>query len=71
MPFGLAYFAGTLLNEGYNCQVVDAFGENPNQIWEEGDFVFRGLQSVEIVDQIKFDSTEIPKIFFIYAIIIQ
>ena len=68
MPFGLAYFAGTLLNEGYNCQVIDAFGENPNQIWEEGDFVFRGLESVEIVDQIKLDSTEIPKIFFIYAI---
>ena len=68
MPFGLAYFSGTLIKEGYNCQVVDAFGENPNQIWKEGDFVFRGLQPLEIVDQIKIGSTETPKVFFIYAI---
>ena len=32
MPFGLAYFAGALLKNSYNCEVIDAFGENPNQI---------------------------------------
>ena len=68
MPFGLACFAGTLLAEKYNCEVVDAFGENPNQIWNEGDFIFRGIQPSEIVDQVNNKSPEPPEIFFVYAI---
>ena len=68
MPFGLAYFAGTLQTEGYNCEVVDAFGENPNQIWNEGNFIFRGIQPSEIVDHVNSKSPEPPEIFFVYAI---
>ena len=68
MPFGLAYFAGTLLSEGYNCEVVDAFGENPNQIWNEGEFIYRGLKPSEIIDHVNANSPELPVIFFVYAI---
>jgi hypothetical protein len=68
MPFGLAYFAGTLLAEGHYCEVVDAFGENPNQIWSEGNLIYRGIQPTEIVDKVNEKSDEPPEIFFVYAI---
>ena len=69
MPIGLAYFASTLQTIGYPCKVVDAFGENPNQYWKEGDFIFRGLLPSEIVAQINNNAGETPlKIIFVYAI---
>ena len=67
MPFGLAYFTGTLKSAGYNCQVVDAFGENPNQFWEENNLIFRGITPKEIIDKINVKSPELPFAFFVYA----
>ena len=69
MPIGLAYFASTLQTIGYPCKVVDAFGENPNQYWKEGDFIFRGLLPSEIVAQINNNAGETPlKIIFVYVV---
>ena len=68
MPFGLAYFTGNLLAEGYNCQVVDAFGENPNQIWNESNFIYRGVKPTEIVNHVNNKSHIPPDLFFVYAI---
>ena len=67
MPFGLAYFTGTLKSAGYNCQVVDAFGEKPNQFWEENNLIFRGITPKEIIDKINVKSPELPFAFFVYA----
>ena len=68
MPFGLAYFAGALLKNSYNCEVIDAFGENPNQTWNEGNFIFRGLHPSEIENEVNYKSLESPDVFFVYAI---
>ena len=69
MPIGLAYFASALKTKGYPCKVVDAFGENPNQYWEERDFIFRGLLPLEIIENIQNKSCDTPqKIIFVYAI---
>jgi anaerobic magnesium-protoporphyrin IX monomethyl ester cyclase len=52
MPVSLAYFAGSLRSSGFECTVVDAFGENPDQYWIEGNFMFRGLTPSEVINRI-------------------
>lgn len=63
MPLTLAYFAGVIRKNGFQCLVIDAFGEKTCQIWEEKDFIFRGLSPSEVVDKIDDNS----KVIFIYA----
>lgn len=64
MPIGLAYFASALRHSGYQCTVIDAFGENPNQYWFDENFLYRGLTSLEIVGRICVTS----KVIVLYAI---
>jgi len=52
MPVSLAYFAASLRSSGFRCAVIDAFGENPDQQWTEGNFMFRGLTPSEVADRI-------------------
>ncbi len=52
MPVGLAYFAASLRSSGFECTVIDAFGENTDRQWVEGNFIFRGLTPSEVVDKI-------------------
>ena len=64
MPIMLATFAGVLLEKGYNCKAIDAFGESPNQWWKVDNFIIRGLTSKEVIDRIDSSSDAI----FLYAI---
>lgn len=64
MPFGLAYFSGHLRAQGLECKVIDAFGSKPNQCWQEGSLLFRGMTPNEVMPLIPRDS----RVIFIYAI---
>ncbi|MDR4508714.1 MAG: B12-binding domain-containing radical SAM protein [Candidatus Brocadiaceae bacterium] len=64
MPIGLAYFASALKHKGYHCNVIDAFGENPNQFRSDEKFFYRGLTAGEIVDRICIAT----KVIVLYAI---
>lgn len=59
LPISLAYFASSLKNNGFDCNVIDAFGEKPDQCWIEGNFIFRGLKPSEIMDKVHNNSTAI------------
>ncbi|MFN8390795.1 MAG: radical SAM protein [Bdellovibrionota bacterium] len=48
MPYSLAWFVSSARKAGFDCQVVDAFGEKPNQFWIDKHFVFRGLTPQEV-----------------------
>jgi len=63
MPLTLAYFAGVVMQDGYSCNVIDAFGEKTGQTWEEKGFIFRGLTPSEVVNRIADHS----KAIFLYA----
>jgi len=52
MPVGLAYFAAQVRSRGWDPHVIDAFGEAPNQYWERGNFVFRGITPVEVAARV-------------------
>jgi hypothetical protein len=56
MPIGLACFAGVLREDGFRVQVIDAFGEKPNQCWTEDPLLLRGLHANEISDRIDPDT---------------
>lgn len=64
MPIGLAYFASVLKKNGFECNVIDAFGENPNQCRRESEFLVRGLTPLEVTHKIDPKTNAI----FIYAI---
>tara|TARA_Y100000590_G_scaffold6290_1_gene8290 strand:- start:302 stop:1723 length:1422 start_codon:yes stop_codon:yes gene_type:complete len=64
MPIGLAYVAATLEKNKINFQVIDAFGEAPNKITNNGNMMIRGLSNKEIINAINKES----KIIAIYAI---
>jgi anaerobic magnesium-protoporphyrin IX monomethyl ester cyclase len=64
MPVSLAYFAGQLKREGISVAVVDAFGERPNQWWEEDGFMVRGLTRQEVLDRVSDDI----RIIVLYAV---
>ena len=68
MPFGLAHLVGSVRASDYECLVIDAFGDKPNQHWVDGDFIYRGLQSSEVAGQIQEKRPEPPLAVFIYAI---
>lgn len=59
MPISLAYFASTLRHLGFQCNVIDAFGENPNQFWFDENFLYRGLTPSEVVNRISKNSMAI------------
>jgi hypothetical protein len=52
MPIGLAYFAGSLRKHGFECTVLDTFGESPNSCRVEGGFLLRGLSPSELIKRI-------------------
>ena len=64
MPIGLASFVSVLRKKDVACNVIDAFGEHPNQCWNEGTFLVRGLRPAEVAGRIPNESRAIV----IYAI---
>ncbi|MBF0362531.1 MAG: B12-binding domain-containing radical SAM protein [Oligoflexia bacterium] len=66
MPVGLAYIVGELMEKfkfnskfknTANINVIDAFAENPNQWWIDGEFIVRGLTPSEVSERVgKFNS---------------
>jgi len=64
LPISLAYLAAALREKGYDSKTIDTFGEDPNKIRADGNFLLRGLTESEIVGRIP----EHAYIFFIYAI---
>ncbi len=52
MPIGLASFAAVVREAGFSCQVVDAFGEAPNQCWRADGFLYRGLTFAQVTERI-------------------
>lgn len=64
MPIGLASFAGVLRASGIECEVIDSFGEYPNQHWTNDDYMFRGLTLSELIEKINSET----KVIVIYAI---
>lgn len=64
MPIGLASFAGVLRANGIKCNVIDSFGENPNQHWTDDDYMFRGLTISELIEKVTHDT----EVVVIYAI---
>ena len=66
MPLGLAYFAAALGAEGFDIEVIDAFGEQPNQCRISGDFLIRGLSASEVAEKVSF-STEAVVLYAIGA----
>lgn len=59
MPVGLAYLAGSLRSHGFDCNVIDAFGENPARYRLEGRFMTRGLTPEQVADRVDPESTAI------------
>jgi len=64
MPVGLAYFAGAIRGSGFECSVIDAFGEKPNQYINESKFFLRGLTTTEVLCKIPPET----RIIVLYAI---
>src|SRR3989338_4303014 len=64
MPSTIAYLAAVLREKEIAVQVIDAFGEKPEQVCFEGKFCIFGRSPAEIVANIAQDST----IVFVYAI---
>ncbi|EQC45893.1 radical SAM domain protein [Bacteriovorax sp. BSW11_IV] len=57
MPVSLAYLAGELRTHNYQCNVIDSFGESPNQWREKGNFIYRGLTPQEVSSMVSRDSS--------------
>lgn len=64
MPIGLAYFASALRKSGFCCNVIDTFGEKPNQLCCDENFFYRGLTPPEIMKKI----CSTTKVIVLYAI---
>ncbi len=64
MPVSLAYLAGELVHNGITCHVIDAFGDSPNQFWQENQFIYRGLTPDQIVARLRGDE----ELIILYAI---
>lgn len=63
MPHILAYTVGLLKENGMDCRVIDAFGENPEKIAKQGDFYWQGLTVDEVIEKIDRET----KIVFVYS----
>ena len=63
MPIGLAYFAASLRDSGYEFKVIDAFGEKPEEVKTQGSFLILGLAEDEVIKLIPKDA----EVIFIYA----
>ena len=55
MPISLAYIASALENMGTQVQVIDAFGEAPNNVMIRGGFLWRGLSGTQVRAKIPED----------------
>lgn len=64
MPVGLAYFASSVRQNGFDCQVIDAFGEKPNKCRCEDNYIIRGLTTSEVADKIPLETC----VIVLYAI---
>lgn len=63
MPHILAYTVGLLKDKNLDCQIIDAFGLNPEKITRHGDFYWQGLTIDEVVARIN----DVSEIVFIYS----
>ena len=52
MPYGLAYAAEAARGAGFEVQVVDAFGEAPEAVRREGEFLVQGLAPEEVAARV-------------------
>jgi len=48
-PLGLAYIAGTLLKNSIDVTVIDAIGEDSNNIVREGGYIYQGLTIEDVI----------------------
>ena len=64
MPIGLAYIAAALRESGMHVEVIDAFGERPNEAVRDGKFTIHGLPAMETASRLPKDTTAV----FIFAI---
>jgi len=55
-PVGLAYIAAVLKEAGIPLQVIDAFGENPDQITNMQEFIVQGLTNEQVNARISADA---------------
>ena len=56
-PIGLAYLAGTLLDQGVTVKPIDAVGERPDQLWVEQGYLYQGLKMEETIARIPRDTS--------------
>jgi len=63
MPIGMAYLASSFRSNNFKPNVIDSFGESPNQINIYGKFISRGLLVEEVLNRIEVDSI----VNFVYA----
>lgn len=56
-PLVIAYTTAYLREKGYQINSIDAFGENPFQVQEEGNKFIQGLTPDDVVARIKKDTT--------------
>ena len=63
MPLSLAYLAAALQHAGIALDVLDAFGEAPWRMREEGRFLVQGLSPEEVAERLP----EHPLVVFVYA----
>lgn len=64
MPISLAYLAGALRQAGHPVKIIDAYAADPRKSRKEGNFVFFGLDSTEILTRLP----EQVDAVFVYAI---
>ncbi len=55
-PLVISYTAAAVREKGYAIKLIDAFGENPTQVIEEGDKVIQGLTSNQILQRIPHET---------------
>ncbi|MEK6920482.1 MAG: hypothetical protein AABX82_01260, partial [Nanoarchaeota archaeon] len=56
-PLVIAYTASYLREKGYAVTLIDAFGENPFQVVQEGDKYIQGLTPRQVLDKIPSDTS--------------
>ncbi|MBI5056681.1 MAG: B12-binding domain-containing radical SAM protein [Nitrospirae bacterium] len=55
MPIGLAYLAGYLRSQNHDIQVIDAFGDAPDQVRSSGKYYIQGLTPDQVTEKIPSD----------------
>ena len=58
LPLGLAYIAAVLRDDKHDVSVIDALGEAPEQMVQDGDIWRLGLTPEEIIERLKWLESE-------------